>query len=405
MQSGGLTTIFKAIDVAADLRKLALAFAGVLAIIISGVLFGFLTSLVGSGGVIVYVIVLGLALILLWTLFALFSGALTYMCWQELIHDQQTRVKDALNFSGRNILSFILSPLALLFLGIVVFAAELALLQLGRIPQVGEIIIALLYMPLVLVNILLIVGVAAGSWLVFPIIAESSAGVLQTIQKVITIVRRSPIRMFVIFSLALLVIWIALIMLWFLLGLGTGLTVGLMGVGVGVDVLTDIIDSSFLGPISSPLTAFAETLLDAIGIASPAPPLTLQIASIILAISAMILTVGAVVVFPWVFALAVSCAIYQNLSVSPVPIPAPAAAAPPAIPQPVPGPKQSTGTAAMPQAPSWSPTPGQQPAAYQPPVLAKPDYQQAVAAANCNSCGREIRTNSRFCPFCGTGQH
>ena len=400
MQTVGLDAILKAIDVALDRRKLLLAFGGALAILVVAGIIMYVGSLVDNA---IIAAVFGLlALIAAWALSALFSGALTHMSWQKLTAGRDVGASDALSFSLQHIVGFALSPLALALVALAVVIVEVVLMLLGRIPYLGELWVALIFLPLVLVNIVLFVGIAAGSWLVYPIVAESGAGPVHAVRRVIELVRRSPGRLISYFILALVVIALAVLIIWPLVSLGLSQTYMLMVGGVGVEKMGDLLLGGLFGNFMPDLPGLLGGFFPSRDI-----PFTIDVARFLLGVEVMALLAAVVYAFPWVFVLTMSCAVYASLTGAPTAQPQgpPAAAQPP---QPVYQPPQP---AYQPPQPAYQPPAYDPPAAYQPPQAVPPTVQQPSGypavqptALVCVSCGKQIKTGTRFCPFCGQSQ-
>ena len=433
MQSTGFDTILRSIDVALDRRKLGLAFGGVLAFILAGALFGFLGVTV-SDEIVISAIFLILGALASWVLYALFSGAIAHMSWQDLTQGVQPTASEALAFGWRHIVSFLFSPLALLVLAVLIVVAEVLLLLLGRIPYLGELLVSLAFLPLVILNILLLIGLAAGMWLIFPVVAARGSGVIETLQRVVAIVRHSPLRLVTYFAMALIVVIFTMAVLTFLVFAGYVITTRSMNAGVGEDTINQIATSNVFGAFALPGAAISSipemlfgevlgnlpeplgSLLGSQGLfgfqSFEEPRFTIDIAGFIMGLSTLALFAGLTYVFPWVFTLSVGCSIYHNLGDEDeveklqemVPSLRRQVAKPPAK-------SGSQGSAAQ----GWSYQPPVQPGGYQPPPAESPGAYQPHSAAPANNvatpsmkpcieCGREVKVNSRYCPFCGSSQ-
>ena len=393
MQTAGLDTIFRAIDVALDRRKLTLAFLGALAIIIGTGFFAYLAGTVNDGAsAVIFLVMAGLAA---WTLNALFSGALACMSWHDLTTGRKFTMVEALTFSSQHILSFALSPLALGVVGVAVVLAEVLLFMLGRIDHIGELLVSVLFLPTVIVNALLMVGVVGGSWLVFPIIAESGTDPIKTVRRVVDVVYRAPGRLVGNLILALFVVALTMLILWPLVIVGYTQTITLIGAGLGEEKMTQIVLASVLDalPLPTSILGLGRVLYGEV-------PFTIEAAGFLMGLETIVLLVGAIYVFPWVFLLTVSCAIYSSLTGV---ASAPASAAVPASPKPA---SISPSPSLFPVPPTVPAPPPVQPIAtpYQPPPVASHGPQIPSAGSACIQCGRPINLGSHFCPYCGKPQ-
>jgi hypothetical protein len=367
MFRSGLNTIFGAIDAALDKRKLGLAFLGIVTAVFGGGLFWYLGALLGDN--LILTALFGfVGMLIVYVVATTFSGSLAWMGWQELAEDNRVTIKEALAFGRNNIVKLVLSPFALVLFGLAVIVAQLLLLLLGRIPYLGDLLVAVAFLPLILINTLLFIFMAVGAWMIFPVIAEEQRSVSKTIGRIVALVRSSPARLISYYLLALVIIGIALAIVWSLLAFSLAQTTTLIQTGIGGDNWNAIVRSSMWGRLLSPTSMFdLDTILFGLGFGASAP-FTAKLAAFIMGLSTLLLIVGATMAFPWAFSQMVSCAIYFNLRDS---------IAENADELPFNLSRFSGGGA---------------------------EKTPPVALKTCPNCDSEITADTRFCMFCGAAQ-
>jgi hypothetical protein len=255
-----------------------------------------------------------------------------------------------------------------------------------------------MFVPLVLVNILLVIGTTAGSWLVFPIIAATGSGIVGTVRHVTTLVRESPARLIVYFIFAGLIVLLVILIAWPLVGLGVTQTFGLIGISTGLDVIDNISRGGLLDMI--------------FGFVNPSA--SAKLASLLFGLQVAVLAAAAGLVVPWVFSLSAGSAVYASLAGTSADEPTRQSSAFGREKQA--GTRPSAGfpgmslsgedasptieqtTVTPPDRPSTAGTPSPGPIA--PPVEDDPSPQMVP----CISCTRALEAGARFCPYCGTQQ-
>lgn len=381
----GIDLVLRSIDLALDRRKVALAFAGIVAIGLVFGLFFLLSNAIGGEEEVIGIVVLILGLLVVWVLGALFSGAIARLAWADLNGQPGLSLGAALQYAGGHLASFLLAPLGLGLIGFAALLVETLVLLLGRIPYAGELLAGLLYLPLIVINILVALMIYGGGWLVYPAVVEADRGVIETIRQAVRTVRSAAGQVVSYFILAILVMVLAIVVLAFLAGAGLSVTNAVMMAGVSPEKMLGIQSTAIMAPLSDLLGPFAE-LGRGFGLRSL--PATYRIASVLMSLGNAILVGGILLVFPWTFTMTVSCAVYRAVRGS-----VPAGRPFPAPPQPLP-------------ARAAPPPPGPQPAPLQPPQPAQSPYAPPppapAAGLRCYRCGSEVRPGARFCKQCGT---
>lgn len=198
----GPELLFRAVDVALDHRKLALGVLGLVAAGIVAALFLWLAGTLAEASGVLAVALGVIGVIALWLVLTYFSGAITRLAFLELGEGQRGEVRQALSYARRHLMGFFLSPLALLVVLVLTLGAEALLLLIGRVDYVGELVVSLVFLPLVLVNLGVLILAWFGTALSFPIMADRGVGVRDTLSQIWSLVRRMPGRLVAYMMLA-----------------------------------------------------------------------------------------------------------------------------------------------------------------------------------------------------------
>jgi hypothetical protein len=384
MQPTGIDLLLKALDVSLDRRKLALAVLGLVAAgLIAGIFFG-LAAFLDNNVAVALVALLGL--IAIWVVATLFTGAIAKLSYDNLAGRPPPGLGEALRYAANHLAGLLLAPLLLWVMILVAIIAEAVVLLLGRVPAVGPILSALLFLPLVLINGFLLVFVLVGGWLVPAIIAGEGTGVLETLSRLRAIVRQAPGRITTYLAMTVLLMVILGLVLLLVISVATTQTqilsmITAFGGSFSVNP-TELLFGSLLR-FFGPLGGFGGS-----GLATDIAGLLYRLAWLLL---------SAVVVATPFFIFPLACACATHISVTGG---APAAA-PAAQPAQVPPPAQAPVPAAMPasppvqaSAPAQAPAPAAAPApAPAPPTPAGP--------RSCSRCGAQLRPGAAFCGQCG----
>jgi hypothetical protein len=222
------------------------------------------------------------------------------MCLEHLATGVTISWREALTYATRHIDGFLFGPLVfgvlLLLLGVI----EVLVLFIGRIPFLGELIIAVAFLPLLLLNVLATITLLFGGWLLFAVVASEGASAISGPLRVFELVRRDPVRIVVQTCIAFFISGLAVFILGFLLSLSFGITAVLSGVGLGWDKASQIL-GGFMGPFAS--------VLGPAGFGAARPPITIGIAHFLLQI-AITAFVGILWALPTVFLYSSACAVY-----------------------------------------------------------------------------------------------
>lgn len=347
MQLTGLDLLLKAFDISLDWRKLGSTVLGLVATFIAAYPFFWIADKVEN--IVIGAIFMLVMLAVVWVLFTLVTGTVSKLSYENLA-GREIGVMDALSFAARHIFSLCLSPLVLCIGVGVVMLAELVLLLLGRIPVLGEIWASLLFLPLFVLNLLLILLAFLGSWLSPFVVVGEGTGVLDTLSRVAKIVRRAPGRIMIYLGMTLFLIIVAVGPLIVLIYGAFGFTGGLTLIGLGDEKVSQILLAGAskwlsllpLGDLLSPGLRY--------GLGMEGGP-SFTVASWIYSFS-LVVIVAAIYALLIVFPLSCGCAIYISVREE-----APAAVVP-----------------------------------------------REVVKRYCTKCGAEILPDAQFCTKCGAPQ-
>ncbi|MBN1658495.1 MAG: FHA domain-containing protein [Anaerolineae bacterium] len=362
--SGGLDLFFQAFDVALHPRKLGVAFAGLL---LSMVVSAFFLWVLREAGEVSAALEIGMGLVgigCVWLIYTLTAGTISRLVLVELGQAQRIDVRAALRYTVQNLLTFLLSPLLLLMGIVLVVVIEGILLLIGRIEAIGEIVVALAFLPLVLLNLGLLVVAMFGTTLTFPIIADRGGSIADTLRRVLGFVRHTPARLIGYTLVAALVSLFLFLVAFYLIFTASSATALLAEMGMEPAKFVSV----FVGLSLNPNDIASGLLLDNLGLFGYAPPASYRIAQILFALASSALIMLAVTV-PQLFYLASVCAVYLNLGQD--------------LPE--------AGPAGI----DWQ---------TRPESGATPRQEHPADQKLCWSCGSALAYDQSYCPYCGQMQ-
>jgi len=164
-----------------------------------------------------------LAIILFAVGYAVVFGTVVKMCMDELESGRQTTWQAALGHIMSNMGSYMLAPLLLSLFYTAVVLVESLVGLLGR-NAVGPTLGYLLFIPLILFNIIVVVSVVGGSFILFPVVTKEKHSPLEAVGRALSLIRRAigPVVIFAVIYLLLSGLFSTAINA--LVGLGTSLT-------------------------------------------------------------------------------------------------------------------------------------------------------------------------------------
>ena len=249
MKDKGLSLILKAIDVSLELKKLIVAVAGLAATLAAVAVLILLGSRIGAVGGFLFGLI---AIAAAWIGLSLVYGMVTRMAYLHLTTGDSGTWQGALEYARGRLASLMFTGLTLALAVLAVFLVEVILMLLGRIPYLGELLASLAFLPLTIINAFVILVVAVGSWLIYPVIAAEGTGVVGTIRRVVELVRRSPGQIVAYIAIALIAVAFAS---WIIFAIGYGgiaMTTGatLAGAGQRMSAMFGNIFSGMMSPYS-----------------------------------------------------------------------------------------------------------------------------------------------------------
>ena len=195
LRATGLEMIFRALDVALDYRKLGLALLGFLIVGLVGGGFLWVSAQILFDSAVLGIGASLMGLISVWVIMAYALAVLCRLSLVELREGRRGDVGEALRYAGRHFVAFFFSPLILVLGLALVLVVESILLLVGRIDYLGELVVSLTFLPLVLLNLLILLIAWFGTSLTFPTVADRGEGVGRTLLAVLNLARRAPARL------------------------------------------------------------------------------------------------------------------------------------------------------------------------------------------------------------------
>jgi hypothetical protein len=305
----GLDLIFQALDVALDFRKLAVLFLGYLIAAAVGVMFILILTAVLSDSAVLAAAMALVGLLGLWAMSTFVTAVLSRLIIVELTQQRKGSLQEAMSYVGQNFLTFLLSPVVLGLGAALVLVGQFILLLIGRLDYLGEMLVALAFLPLVFLNLMVIVVVWFGAALIAPAVADQGRGIGATIGYVVQVVRREPVRLAAYMLLAGLASLLLFLFSLYLLGMALYTTLALTSVAMGIDKFVMVFSGLSLLIRNLPLDLLY--LLPG-GFSLREPPVTYGLAGLLFQLWLLALLVLALTV-PRMLYLASACAVYLNL--------------------------------------------------------------------------------------------
>ena len=197
----GIDKLMDTFEMAFDLRKMFFQLAGV----VIALLGFFIFSLLGSGIKTLEILFYVLGGLWLYLVLMLTNGGTCRMFYVELSSREKSTLAQTLTFIKEKTLALIGSPLLLLLSVALMLAVEFGLVWIiGKIPTLGEILNALLCLPIFILNTLIAFLLLFGTALAVAIIAADELKAADTVKKIFEVVKKSPIYLILYYSFATL---------------------------------------------------------------------------------------------------------------------------------------------------------------------------------------------------------
>ncbi|MEK7376785.1 MAG: hypothetical protein AABZ57_06460 [Candidatus Margulisiibacteriota bacterium] len=253
-----LEELFDGFEVAADIKKISLVFAGSAGGWLCFMLFVWLGGLMKNDIALALFSLVGYAINFVFCAIALSSS--NRMVYKELTTGEKLTLKDGFEFTKKNIGSVVLSPVVILLVIALALAMEFLLFMFGRF-ELGAVIISLLTAPAIMLNTLLLACAVFGSILTLAIISVDESGIIVTAGKIYKIARQASIPFIMYMSLALILGIAATAIIAFIFILAATITVLLFGTASQIFINLSAMD---IPSLSLPLQA--ATLISVISI-------------------------------------------------------------------------------------------------------------------------------------------
>lgn len=306
---GGL--ILEALDVAVEPVKLIMAAIGLLvtvvvavAIFVLGIIVDSMTPDFSPTAFFLRV----LAVLVFWALSGLIVGAVTRMSYAELTSDVSASWRAALRYSVEHWAANLFGPFVLAIGVAIIVGVEAIVFGFARIPFLGELIFAVLFLPIALLNILLFVLLIFGSILLYPAVAVDGYGLATAPPKVISLVRHHLGSVVATMLVAAGVAFLATVLVVAVVTGAILLTAGISTVGMGPDKTAEILGPTFQS-ISQGPQGLVLSFVAAVGVEASTP--TVIVARLVVSL-AILMLFAAVYALPATFMLATACTLYLS---------------------------------------------------------------------------------------------
>jgi hypothetical protein len=302
----GIAWLIRAIDASLDRHKLFVAAGGSLlaAVLAAGGLW--ITSRLLRESAVLAILFALVGIVSGGLAMTLTIGAITRMAHADLTGRAAVSPREAVGFGLRRLLDLAITPLALAVLGLLAILAEAAILLIGRIDYLGEIVASALFVPALLVNLFLVILLGFGASLIAPIIVDRGRGVVGTLQYLYALMRRVPGRVVFYLGTSWLIAGVVTWMVWALVALAFVLTLQMLAVGLGAEKGAAVAVGDLLDWLpTSALSSF-------MGRGGGAERFTFGIAGALLRMGFLV-TSAVALAFPLVLQMSLACAVYLHV--------------------------------------------------------------------------------------------
>jgi|GEM_PF-1974327 len=187
----GSNEVFDCIEVAFDIRKAVFVLLGAAAAFAGALLLLWLGS--ASGNSALSLAAQLAAALYFYLIIVAVCGGTSIMAYKELTTGEKISVKDALDFSKKNFLSLVLSPVIWLAAPALVLLAEYVIFMTGKFAA-GQIVLSLLTVPVMLLNAFILLFLLFGALLLFEIITVDGASPLASVNKLFALTRKASLQ-------------------------------------------------------------------------------------------------------------------------------------------------------------------------------------------------------------------
>ncbi len=308
MRTVGFELILEALDVSLDLRKIAFAMGG---LFVTGAVAGLLVFIALTvDSTALTIALLAVAGLFVWVLASLVQGTIAKMSYDDLNRRHGGGLSGALGYTARRLHILLFAPLVLTIGIVLVLVVEGLLLLIGRIPNVGELWVSLLFLPLVLLNLFVILLSYLGVWLIPAVVAGEPGGFFDTLRRVLQAVRRAPGRLIAYSSIAAILWGLAAMIIVPLVSWATAGTLALTTAAMGPDQA-----SGFSEVLPSDILDWAPYWLEDLTFGSGFgdSSVTFQIATGIFGVALLLIPLAILAVLLMVFPVSCACATYLSV--------------------------------------------------------------------------------------------
>ncbi len=305
---GGM--IMEAIDVALEPVKLLIVALGLLvAILVSGAIYvlgQYIDSLTPDFSPTATALKFG-AIVLFFFVATLLAGTICRMSYADLSESVESDWRTSLRYARAHWAANFVSPILLAITALLVAVIEVIIFGFGRLPFLGNLIVAIAFLPAVLLNTLIVLLLVFGIVMVFPAVAIDGFGVATAPARVITLIRR---HIGSVVGMLLLAVILAVVTTIVILGLVSGVIVvttqfSLFGAGGNAE--------DTLGPEIVSLRGGPSGIIGGFVLAfSDSPSIQVLVGRLVVSVSMLVLF-AAIFAFPVTFLLTTACTLYLAL--------------------------------------------------------------------------------------------
>lgn len=149
--------------------------------------------------------ILYLGLILIFFFMQFVSVAVVKMLKADMLKESPVNYKEAFLFLKKHAITIIFTPLLVLLSILIIIGLEMLFSLVIFIPYIGPLLITFLTIPVMIVNVVLLIIISIGSFLVNSIIAVEETNCLETLNIVYKTCKKEPLKIAFYFGILFLI--------------------------------------------------------------------------------------------------------------------------------------------------------------------------------------------------------
>ncbi len=227
----GFNEAFDALEVSADLKKIAFFFAAGLLALGGGRLLLWLGSITANPAL--SFVLNAAAALYLYTIWVIATAGISLMSYKELTSGEKISILATLTFCKKKAKDLMLSPLALAAVIALAAGVEYLLFWLGRFG-ILQIIFSIISAPVILFNVFCLFAVICALFLIIPIVVVDDCGPISATKKILSAAKSSWIQILMFIVPLVLVGLVVIASAAGLLSFAAALTLALFGSASGI---------------------------------------------------------------------------------------------------------------------------------------------------------------------------